>query len=320
VLAVASTAGAVVALAVVLGVLYLAFRGPSGGAAGSAGALTASVPASTVPAATAPPAAASQSAHPAASPGNGTATGPSHASPLGATVQTYLAGRSGTVRVAVYDLTTGQEWSLGSGSAQAEASIVKVDILEALLSQRPGGLTTNDQSLARQMIEDSSNDAATTLWNYVGAASGIGTYNSQAGLTHTSPSACIVCAGFPWPGWGLTTTTPEDQITLLRRLVESGGPLTSAQRQYALSLMENVSSGQAWGVSGGVPAGVTVALKNGWLPLNNASTNWQINSIGWVSGSGRDYLLAMMSTGNPGEQYGINTLDSVGSMVWNAMG
>jgi hypothetical protein len=235
-------------------------------------------------------------------------------------VQTYLAGRSGTVMVAVYDLSTGQQWTLGDGPAQREASIVKVDILETLLSQRPGGLTANDQALAQQMIEDSNNDAATSLWNDVGDASGISSYNSRAGLTQTTPSPCVQCTGFPWPGWGLTTTTPADQITLLRRLVQSGGPLTSTERSYALSLMENVTAAQSWGVSNGVPAGVTVALKNGWLPLNNANTDWQINSIGWVSGGGRDYLLAMLSTGNPDEQYGITTLDSVGSMVWNAMG
>jgi beta-lactamase class A len=222
--------------------------------------------------------------------------------------------------VAVYDLATGREWSLGGGAAQHEASIVKVDILETLLSQRPDGLTANDQTLAREMIEDSDNDAATSLWDYVGGAAGIGAYNSQAGLTQTTPSACVVCPSFPWPGWGLTTTTPADQITLLRRLVEPGGPLTSAERKYALSLMKNVTADQAWGVSGGVPAGVTVALKNGWLPLDGANTDWQINSIGWVSGGGRDYLLAMLSTGNPDEQYGIDTLNSVGSMVWSAMG
>ena len=63
--------------------------------------------------------------------------------------------------------------------------------------------------------------------------------------------------------------------------------------------MENVSADQAWGVSGGVPAGVTVALKNGWLPLNDANTDWQINSIGWVSGDGRDYLLGDAEHGQP---------------------
>ena len=322
VLRVVSTVGAVVALAAALGILYVAFRGPSGGTATGAGAPTegevAAQPSGLPPASV--PASAPGGTHAATPHATAQATGQPHASPLGSAVQTYLAGRYGTVRVAVYDLATGQEWSLGNGAAQAEASIVKVDVLEALLSQRPDGLTASDQALAQQMIEDSDNDAATSLWDEVGGATGISAYNTQAGLTQTTPSACVECAGFPWPGWGLTTTTPADQIALLRRIVEPGGPLSSSERDYALSLMKNVTADQAWGVSGGVPAGVTVALKNGWLPLNDANTDWQINSIGWVSGGGRDYLLAMLSTGNPDEQYGISTLDSVGSMVWSAMG
>ncbi|HEX4830371.1 MAG TPA: serine hydrolase [Trebonia sp.] len=327
------TAGVVVALVVAGGILYLSFRGhPSshpvaatlspgitpgvGGTAASGGRGTgsgASVPAS--PSASGSPAA---SKRPTAT---ASATTSSTASPLGPAVGSYLSGRTGTVRVAVYDLKAGKEWSIGGAdSAQSEASIVKVNILEALLSQRPAGLTSYDQSLAQRMIEDSDNDSATTLWNLVGGASGIGTYNSKAGLTQTTPSTCVQCPNFAWPGWGLTTTSPEDQVTLLRRLVETGGPLTSAQRQYILSLMENVASDQRWGASGGVPAGVTVALKNGWLPLDPAQQNWQINSMGWVSGDNRDYLVAMLSTGNPTEQYGIDTLNSVSSMVWSALG
>jgi hypothetical protein len=224
------------------------------------------------------------------------------------------------VLAAVYDLHTGREWTLGQGSAQAEASIVKVNILETLLAQRPpGGLTDNDAVLARKMIEDSDNDAATALWGLVGGSTGIAAYDAQAGLVRTKPSACVQCPGFPWPGWGLTTTTPHDQITLLRQLFQPGGQLSSADRQFALSLLENVTSAQRWGVSGGVPAGVTVALKNGWLPLDAASSNWQINSVGWVSGNGRDYLMAVLSTGNPSEQYGIDTLNALGAMVWKAM-
>jgi hypothetical protein len=171
------------------------------------------------------------------------------------------------------------------------------------------------------MIEDSDNDAATSLWYEAGAATGIGAYNDKAGLTRTTPSQCVTCAGFPWPGWGLTTTVPYDQLTLLKQLVTPGPrPLLSrAQRNYVLSLMENVTPDQRWGVSGGVPAGVTVALKNGWLPLNHANTDWQVNSVGWVSGAGRDYLIAVFSTGNPTEQYGIDTINALSSVIWNAM-
>ena len=150
-------------------------------------------------------------------------------------------------------------------------------------------------------------------------ASSIRSFNSTVGLADTTPSSCVNCPGFPWPGWGLTTTTPGDQLALLRALVEPNSLLTSAERSYALSLMENVTPAQRWGVSGGVPAQATVALKNGWLPLNSADSDWQINSVGWISGSGRDYLMAVLTTGNPTEQYGIDTIDELGAMVWNNM-
>jgi hypothetical protein len=129
----------------------------------------------------------------------------------------------------------------------------------------------------------------------------------------------VTCAGFPWPGWGLTSTVPDDQLALLKQLVVPGSSslLGPAERAYALSLLENVTPGQAWGASGGVPAGVSVALKNGWLPLND--TDWQINSVGWVSGDGRDYLIAMLSTGSPTEQYGIDTVSGLSSRVWAAL-
>jgi hypothetical protein len=199
--------------------------------------------------------------------------------------------------------------------------VVKVDILETLLSESDGaGLLADDQALAQQMIEDSDNDAATALWYAAGATAGVADYNAKAGLTRTTPSPCVECAGFPWPGWGLTTTVPYDQITLLKRIILPNSLLTSAERSYALSLLENVTPDQAWGVSGGVPAGVTVALKNGWLPLNAAATDWQINSEGWVSGDGRDYLICVLTTGNPDEQYGIDTISQLSSLVWSAMG
>jgi hypothetical protein len=64
---------------------------------------------------------------------------------------------------------------------------------------------------------------------------------------------------------------------------------------------------------------VTIALKNGWLPLNASDTDWQVNSIGWVSGLGRDYLIAVLSTGNPSEAYGIDTIDELSAIVWRQL-
>jgi beta-lactamase class A len=238
--------------------------------------------------------------------------------PLGTMAASYVASRSGTVVAAVYDVAAGRTWTLGPQHPQAEASIVKLDILETLYAQHGNGpaLAGTDQSLAQQMMEDSDNAAATNLWNAVGGPGRIQSFNTEAGLTHTLPSSCVTCPGFAWPGWGLTTTTPADQIALLRELIGPSTLLTDAQRQDALAFMENVTPAQRWGVTGGVPPRATVALKNGWLPLNGARTDWQINSIGWVKGSGRDYLMAVLTTGNPTEQYGIDTINRLSAMVW----
>ena len=242
--------------------------------------------------------------------------------PLGVTAASYVSSRADVVLAAVYDLRTGQTWQLGQGQPQDEASVVKLDVLETLMAERARSgteLSASDQTLAEEMIEDSDNDAATSLWYEVGGASSIRSFNYAAGLADTAPSSCVNCPGFPWPGWGLTTTTPDDQLALLRALVEPNSLLTTAERTYALSLMENVTPAQRWGVSGGVPAQATVALKNGWLSLSSADNDWQINSVGWISGSGRDYLMAVLTTRNPTEQYGIDTIDELAAMVWNDM-
>jgi beta-lactamase class A len=255
----------------------------------------------------------------AAGKGHSVSPSPHRQNPLGTAAASYLASRSGTVMAAVYDVGSGQTWSLGPQHPQAEASIVKLDILETLYAQQRNGLAGQahpDLSLAQRMMEDSDNSAATSLWNAVGGPGQIQSFNAAAGLIHTLPSSCLSCPGFGWPGWGLTTTTPADQIALLRELVEPSTLLTDAQRQNVLELMENVTPAQRWGVTGGVPLQATVALKNGWLPLNTARTDWQINSIGWVKGSGRDYLMAVLSTGNPTEQYGIDTISQLSAMVW----
>jgi len=285
-------------------------RPPGHSAAAATEAVSSGAPSAAAAAATAT--ASSPVARPAAS----------HHDPFGSAAASYVSRRNGVVLAAVYDLRTGQTWQFGRGQPQDEASVVKLDVLETLLAERGRSgteLSASDRTLAAQMIEDSDNDAATSLWDAVGGASGIRSFNTSAGLADTVPSSCVNCPGFPWPGWGLSTTVPADQLTLLRALVEPNSLLSNTERSYALSLMENVTPDQRWGVTGGVPDQATVALKNGWLPLDSANNDWQINSVGWISGSGRDYLIAVLTTGNPTEQYGIDSIDQLAAMVWNGM-
>jgi Beta-lactamase enzyme family len=329
VLGVLRTIGGAIAFVAALAILYLALWGPSNHPQASTGPAAAGPdstdaagaqvvgqgvwPASVVPAASAFAVAPSASPKASARPATG---------PLGGQVQAYLAGRRGRVEADVLDLSTGRQWTLGQQAPQAEASVVSVEILEAVLNQRMAQrvvLSLTEQELSPPMIEQGDDAAATTLWGDVGSARGIRALDHKVGLVHTSPSGCLQCPGSSSPGWELTTTTPQDQVTLLRQLVQPSGVLDRNDQKYGLNLLENVTPSQRWGVSGGVPGGVPVALKNGWLPLNAANSDWQVNSIGWVSGDGRNYLMAVLSTGNPSEQYGIDTLSRLGAMVWSAL-
>jgi hypothetical protein len=39
----------------------------------------------------------------------------------------------------------------------------------------------------------------------------------------------------------------------------------------------------------------------------DALSDWQINSVGWISARRADYLMAVFTTGNPTEQYGTDS-------------
>ncbi len=236
--------------------------------------------------------------------------------PGSSVVKRLVARRRGTVAVAVEDLSARrssggyQELSLHGGDRFQTASIVKADILETLLHHYGGPLSGSTAETASGMIEDSDNDDATDLWDLAGGASGVAAYNAAAGLRHTSPNV----DGY----WGETLTTAPDQVKLMARLAVPSGLLTPAARRYQLGLMEDIDPGQNWGVTGGVPARVTVALKNGWVPLASYS-DWAVNSIGWVHGEGRDYLIAVLTAHDPSEQYGIETIDQISSLVFREL-
>jgi hypothetical protein len=224
-------------------------------------------------------------------------------------IAAYAAGRADNVTVAVDDLTTNQIFQFRPGVAENTASTLKVDILATLLTQAQAAgrqLTPAEQSLAVPMIEESLDSAADTLWTRLGPGA-VGAFERAAGMTSTVPATNGV--------WGATSTTALDRLAMIRTVVEPSPLLTDASRAYILDLMEHITPSQDWGATGGVPPGVTVALKNGFA----MSTGWQINTTGWVNGAGRNYFIAVLTNGNASEQYGIDTVNAVSALVWRAL-
>jgi beta-lactamase class A len=227
-----------------------------------------------------------------------------------AAMRNLIAQRQGQVTIAVDDLLTGKEWLLNPSARDQTGSIIKVDILQTLLRQaieQRTPLSEGAADTAEGMIENSDNDDATALWNQVGGSDGVGAYNQTAGLTQTT----LNTDGY----WGTSLTSAADQIKLLRKLALPNRLLDNASREYEVGLMENIEADQDWGVSAGVPSGVRVSLKNGWLPLTT-NTNWEINSIGWIDGDRHNYLIAVLTAHDPSEAYGISTVESISSIVY----
>ena len=226
--------------------------------------------------------------------------------PFTASLKRWLHHRTGDITAAVEDLHSRRTWVYRPGHPEHTASIVKVQILATLLHQEQseGALSDEDQDLATGMIEQSSDDDATDLWNAVGGSSAVQAFDDDAGLHHTTTNVA----------WGLTTTTPTDQLQLLRTVLFKNQLLTRASRAYEYGLMRRIIPFDTWGVTEGPDHHAKVAFKNGWLPYDGS---WQVNSIGSVRGDGRHYLIAVMTDGSPTESYGIDTIERISQNAWH---
>jgi beta-lactamase class A len=232
---------------------------------------------------------------------------------LTAAVAPLARADDGQVAVTVDDLTTGTEAAYGGTQEFVTASIVKADILATLLyqAQRSGQpLSSQDQALATTMIENSDNDAASDLYDDVGGAGGVDRANQVFGLTGTTAGTS--------PTWGLTSTTTDDQVQLLRLMFTQPSVLTDQSQDYIQGLMSHVETDQQWGVPAAADDGSPFLVKNGWLP-DPTTGLWEINSIGQVFHDGQRMLIAVLSEGNDTEDSGISLVESVAQTAAGAM-
>ena len=240
------------------------------------------------------------------------AAGSAAADSLAAAVAPLVRADDYHVSVAVADLTTGQTAACDGTQAFITASIAKADILSTLLyqSQNQGGLSKREQKLATTMIEQSDNDAADDLYDDAGGASEIDAANQAFGLVDTT----VGTDGY----WGLTSTTADDQIRLLRQIFTAQSTLSPASRSYIEGLMGDVEPAEAWGVPAVADQGTTFAVKNGWLP-DPTTHLWEINSIGEVTHDGQQMLIAVLSTDNDDYAHGIALVQEVASQAAAAL-
>jgi hypothetical protein len=218
-----------------------------------------------------------------------------------------LSGRQSKFGLRVEDRKTGLECRYSEGSRFDSASVVKVTILAAVMRWRQEAgrdLTATEKSEAILMITRSDNNAATFFWNELGHTR-FQHFLTLATMTETIPGS----GGF----WGLTQITARDELQQLRLLTAHNSVLSDHWRGVELNLMNHVESDQRWGAPSGAPGGLTVYVKNGWLP--RATLGWRINSLGAFQGHGRDYMIAMVTDNNPTMSYGVTTIQRVAQVV-----
>lgn len=230
---------------------------------------------------------------------------------LTAAVTPLIQEDRGNVAVAVDDLTTGAHAACGGQEDFITASIVKVDILATLLYQKQKygqALSPEEQYLATTMIEDSDNNSATDLYNEDNGPEGIDEANRVFGLRRTT----VGTGGY----WGLTTTTVDDQIRLLRQIFAGPSALTPRSREYIRNLMSNVEIAQRWGVPAAADRGTRFMVKNGWLPQTSL---WEINSIGEITHDHQHMLIAVLSDENADEDSGISVVEELATKAAEAL-
>jgi hypothetical protein len=232
---------------------------------------------------------------------------PALAARIGRDIRAARRGRVSTVAVAVDDPGMGLLCWLNRFLHFDSASVVKVTILAALLRKAEDQhrfLTATEATRARAMITRSDNHAASALRAELGRRY-LQHFLNVARMAHT----VLGPGGF----WGLTQITANDQVVLLRLLLNGNAVLNAAARSYALRLMAEVIPAQRWGVPVGVPTSLTVHVKNGWLPL--AAHGWRIHSIGCFTGHGGGYSIVVLTQDNPTMTYGIATIEAIARAI-----
>jgi hypothetical protein len=222
-------------------------------------------------------------------------------------IHAALSGRASAVAVRVYDKSEDLNCWLNATTHFDSASVVKVTILGTLLREaetQHRQLTSSEVRLARLMITQSDNSAASALWAHVGRGR-LRYFLGRAGMKQTQLG--------PGGYWGLTQITAHDELLLMNLLMYPNTVLDAASRAFALNLMAQVIPAQRWGVPAGAPADLTVHVKNGWLPL--ATHGWRIHSIGCFTGHQRGYSIVVLTQDNPTMAYGITTIERVAQVI-----
>lgn len=273
------------------------------------------------PSVSAPPSAmAAGSGTPSSSAASSSSTPP--ASPTADTAQQrrfaaavrLLKRKPGYLGIIVHDRQTGALWRAGTTNHPTwTASTIKLALVTGLLERARAGEISLDAT-AHQQIADildfSSDAAATSLWNRYGKDAQVPRFKRTYGMT-----GLTFVAGFPRV-WGHMKCTAEDLLRLMSYVLDRLDP---ADRNYILTAMRHVGRIQQWGVWAAGPA-MRPGTKNGWsIEPDQGGKHWVTNAVGFA-GPNQRYAVAVMYQlpSGPGIDVGVHTVSDLIATVFGA--
>lgn len=209
-------------------------------------------------------------------------------------IASYLAHFGKNVASVVYDVTRNRYYAYNQNTPFVLASSAKVSLMASYLSwieSQGRGPSTQEISVLTRMIVNSDNNAAELIYDSLGFDKGMRAFYQSIGIYGyiADPN-----------GWGWGMLPPVEQTQLLV-LLQQGKILNAHDRALALNLMSNVESDQRMGVGDTLPAGATVAMKDGWVPAQDGL--WAINTSGIVT-AGKETYVIVVYTAHQSDYYG----------------
>ncbi|WP_353952985.1 serine hydrolase [Knoellia sp. S7-12] len=232
---------------------------------------------------------------------------------LTARLDAYRTTRGGTMGLVVHDLRVGRAFSWRAFTNESLSTIKVVILIACLKKCQDTGtqLSTTRRAQAARMIQSSDNAATDSLLAWVGTPA-VQRAAGLLGMTNT-----VVRGGSAGGWWGYSTTTAADLVIVLNALASGTTVIDAGNRAYIRSLMAGVVTSQRWGVSDPpLPASLNTETKNGWGPLTGG---YRLNSMGRVTGAGRDYTMAILTRSPQGFTYGKTTVNGLSTIVYQAL-
>ncbi|WP_407365965.1 serine hydrolase [Limosilactobacillus oris] len=180
------------------------------------------------------------------------------------------------------------------------ASTVKVAVLTMLLHITGGELDDRQETLTKQMIRYSDNDATTAIvTDYLGGMLALQSLYDELGMMETRAD--------DW--WGKTLTVPTDQLKLLQMIYydHHDGYLNQRSKDYVKMLMHTVSFDQQWGMSAGSD---DYYLKNGWRPASD-NGKWEVHSMGYLPAGEQSFIIAIYTRNNRDYASGVSLIEEL---------